>query len=69
MKSIKQFFWMSGTMVMLLTGMELFKGRPLEDALPFAFGWGLLSAGIFAGSRYVQARRGIACAVCKDDTK
>ncbi len=67
MKSIRNFFWMGGAMVLLLTGSELLKGNPLDEALVFALGWGLLSAGIFAASSYYRARKGIRCALCHDE--
>lgn len=69
MRSIVQFLWVCGTMIMLLAGIELAKGTTLAEALPFAVGWGLLSSAIFVGSRYYRARRGIACAACADETK
>jgi hypothetical protein len=66
MKSIVQFLWVCGTMIMLLAGIELIKGHTLAEALPFAIGWGLLSSAIFVGSRYYQARKGVGCAACGD---
>lgn len=46
MRSIMQFLWMFGTMVMLLAGIEQVKAHALEQALPFAVGWALLSLAI-----------------------
>jgi hypothetical protein len=66
MKSVTQFLWVCGTMIMFLAAIELLKGHSVAEALPFAASWGFLSAAIFAGSRYYQARKGVRCALCDD---
>ena len=62
----RRFLWMTGMVFMILMGAALLKGGTLEDGLSGAFGWALVSAAIFTGSRYYYARRGVACALCKD---
>ena len=63
---VKRFLWMTGMSTMLLLGVELLKGHALEDSLSFAFLWGLIASTLFTGSRYYNARKGVACALCKD---
>ena len=63
---VKRFLWVTGIVFMIWMGVELLKGGSLEDGLASAFGWALLSSAIFTGSRYYNARRGIACALCRD---
>lgn len=55
----------AGTFV-LLVGVGLLKGRTLERAAPQALFWGAVSAAVFTAVRYRSARRGEACALCRD---
>jgi hypothetical protein len=57
---VKRFIWMTGMVFMVLMAVDLFKGGSLEEGLSSAFGWALVSAGIFTGTRYYYARKGIA---------
>jgi hypothetical protein len=63
---VKRFLWMTGMVFMILMGVDLLKGGSLEDDLSGAFGWALVSAAIFTGTRYYHARKNVACALCKD---
>jgi hypothetical protein len=55
----------SGVFLLLALG-GLLKGRPPVEASVFAAGWSAVSTAIFIVSRYHQARRGQACALCRD---
>jgi hypothetical protein len=63
---VKRFLWVTGIVAMTLLAAALLRGRSLDTALSESFGWALVSAAIFTASRYYQARKGIACALCKD---
>jgi hypothetical protein len=45
---------------------SLLRGRAVETALSESFLWALISSVVFTGWRYYQARRGVACALCRD---
>lgn len=45
---------------------QLLKGHELAYAATEGAIWGIISAAIFTGARYWQARRGQHCALCKD---
>jgi len=63
---IGRFATLAGGAFVILVAVGLLKGRLLEDVLPGALGWALLSAAIFTVARYRSARRGQACALCGD---
>jgi hypothetical protein len=63
---VKRFLWMSGIVFMILMAASLLRGRTVETGLSESFVWALISSGVFTGWRYYQARKGIACALCKD---
>lgn len=50
--------------ILLVAG--LLRGRPVATVLADSLLWALVSATIFTVSRYYQARKGIACALCRD---
>lgn len=50
----------------LLAGLYLLRGMEAADAAREAIVWSLLAGTLFVGSRYYRARRGIACALCRD---
>jgi len=64
---VRRFLWMTGVVFMIPMGAALLRGGALEDELSGAFGWALVSAGIFTGWRYNQARHGVAGATNKED--
>jgi len=45
---------------------SLLRGRAMETALSESFMWALLSSAVFTGWRYHNARKGVACAMCRD---
>jgi hypothetical protein len=65
-------FWIVRTLTVyagvlaLLFVVGVLKGRTPSEALSFAALWALASTAIFIGSRYYQASRGQACALCRD---
>lgn len=63
---VRRFLWVSGIVFMILMAASLLRGRAMETALSESFVWALVSAAIFTGWRYYQARKGVACALCKD---
>ena len=50
----------------LLVLADLLKGETLENALWSAMIWALISAGVFVAVRNYKARKGEACALCRD---
>jgi NhaP-type Na+/H+ and K+/H+ antiporter len=63
---IRRYLLVSGIAFILLLAAALLRGRSIDTALAESFLWALVSAGILTGWRYYQARKGIACAICKD---
>lgn len=63
---VKRYLWVTGIVFMILMASALLRGRSVDTALSESFFWALVTAAIFTGSRYYQARRGKACALCKD---
>ena len=63
---VRRFLWTTGIVFMILLGAALLRGRGIDTALSESFVWALISSGVFTGWRYRQARKGSACALCKD---
>ena len=63
---VKRYLWVAGIAFMILMSAALLRGRTVDTALTESFIWALVTAAIFTGSRYYQARRGKACGFCKD---
>ncbi len=63
---VKRFLWVAGIAFMVLMAAALLRGRSVDTAQSESFIWALVTAGVFTGSRYYQARKGIACALCND---
>ena len=55
-----------GGLFALLAGLYLLRGMALADAAGEALVWSLLAGTLLTASRYHKARRGIACALCRD---
>lgn len=64
---IGQYLLATGTMFLLLAAVDLMRGDSLAATWPATLGWSAAAAAIFVASRWRQASRGIACAVCKDE--
>jgi hypothetical protein len=63
---IGRFCLAAGIAFLILVVASLLRGRALETALTDSAVWALVSSAVFTGSRYYQARKGVACALCKD---
>jgi hypothetical protein len=63
---VRRFLWVTGIVCMILIAAALLRGRSLDTALSESFAWALVASAIFTGSRYYKARKGIACALCRD---
>jgi hypothetical protein len=63
---VKRYLWVTGIVFMILLAAALLRGRTIEEALSASFVWALVSSAIHTGWRYYQARKGVACALCKD---
>lgn len=64
---IGQYLLAAGSMFVLLEVVELAKGGSLAGGWQSAAAWAAISAALFIGARYRQARKNIACALCSDD--
>ena len=63
---IKRFLMVYVGAFLLLALSEYFKGHHGRSARGFSSLWALISASIFIATRIYHARRGRACAICKD---
>ncbi len=63
---IRRFIWVAGIATMVILGSKLLRGFALDQVITESFVWGLTTAAVFIGTRYYYARRGIACAMCRD---
>jgi multisubunit Na+/H+ antiporter MnhF subunit len=65
---IKHFAAATAVIFLILLVVELIKGHNLQDGALSALVWSLVAGLIFIGSRYHQARKGIACSLCETFT-
>lgn len=63
---IRRFLTVAGLLFAILVASGLIKGRAVDQVIGDAVLWALLAATVFTGSRYYQAKKGIACALCTD---
>ena len=63
---VRRFLWVTGIVFMLLMAASLLRGREVERALTESFTWALVASAVFTGRRYHLARKGVACALCRD---
>jgi uncharacterized membrane protein len=63
---VKRWLKVFGGMVLLLIAVGLLKDRSFDAVLPEALFWSLFASTLLIGTRYSRARRGIACAMCRD---
>lgn len=63
---IRRFMVVAGAVFVILAAVGLLKGHMLAEAWLEALGWALASATVFVAARYRSARRGEACALCRD---
>ncbi|NDK39746.1 hypothetical protein DT603_12925 [Pseudoxanthomonas gei] len=63
---IRRFFTVVGGAFLVICAAQLLRGHALPDAALQGAIWGAISATVFTVSRFLQARQGRHCAVCKD---
>lgn len=67
---IGQYLLAASTMFALLVAVDLMRGRTFAGTWAESLAWAAAASAMFVGSRYRQARKGIACALCeKPDNK
>lgn len=62
----RRYLWTTGIVFALLMTASLLRGREMERALAESLIWALISSAAFTGRRYHLARKGAACALCKE---
>lgn len=66
---IMQYVLAAGTLFLILVGVDIASGTRFQDGVWSALAWAVISAALFVGARYNQARKGVACALCKDSAE
>ena len=61
---IAQYVFAVASMFALLLLVDLLRGESLEHAWPSALAWAGVASALFIGTRYRNAKRGIACGAC-----
>ena len=63
---IKRFLTVAVGAFLVLLLAERLKGHGWRAALVFGAEWALISTAVFVATRVYYARKGVACALCKD---
>ncbi|MES2759229.1 MAG: hypothetical protein V4693_17800 [Pseudomonadota bacterium] len=63
---VGRFFLVVAITFVILLAASLLRGRAVDKALTESLTWAMIASAIFTGSRYTRAKKGIACALCKD---
>ena len=63
---IKRFVIVLAVAFAVIFAAQWLRGRGIDYAATHAALWAVVSALVFTGARYFQARRGQHCAICKD---
>jgi hypothetical protein len=63
---VRHFLMALGASTVFLLAVYVMRGMDLDRAIREAAMWGLIAASIFIGGRYYNAKRGKACALCRD---
>ena len=63
---VRRFLVIAGLVTLIIVCSKLLRGFALEQVLAESFLWGLVSATILIATRYYYARKGVACAMCRD---
>lgn len=66
---IGQYLLAASTMFALLVIVDLLRGETFAASWTGSLLWAATAAAIFVGSRYRQARKGVDCALCKNETR
>ena len=59
-----QYLLAASSMFLLLEAVDMLRGEAFGAAWRESLAWAVLASAIFIGSRYYQAKKGAACAVC-----
>jgi hypothetical protein len=63
---IKRFLTVLACAFIIIGAAQLLKGHDVQYAASQAAIWGVITAAVFTGARFWQARKGRHCAICKD---
>jgi hypothetical protein len=63
---VRRYFVVAGAAFVLLVAVGLLKDRPFDRILAESLLWSVLTAAVFTAARYRSARKGEACALCRD---
>lgn len=63
---VRRFFLVLAGAFVVIAASHLVRGRGVEYAGTHGALWSFITALVFTGARFVQARRGQHCAVCRD---
>ena len=63
---VRRYFVVAGGAFVLLVAVGLLKGRELERVALESLFWAVVTAAVFTATRYRSARKGEACALCRD---
>lgn len=63
---VRRYFVVAGGAFVLLAAVGLLKGREPERVAPESLFWAVVTAAVFTAARYRSARKGEACALCRD---
>ena len=63
---VRRYLVVAGAAFVLLVAVGLLKGREFDRVLIESLVWGLVTAAVFTAVRYRKARKGEACALCRD---
>lgn len=62
-----QYLLAASTMFLLIALVDWLGGESFAATWPATLGWSCAAAAIFVASRYRQAAKGAACALCEDE--
>lgn len=63
---VRRYFVVAGGAFVLLVAAGMLKGRDLQRVAPESLFWAVVTAAVFTAARYRSARKGEACALCRD---
>ena len=63
---VRRYFVVAGAAFVLLVAVGLLKGREFDRVVTESLLWGLVTSAVFTAVRYRNARKGKACALCRD---
>lgn len=63
---VRRFLMVAGAVTLIIIASKLLRGFAPAEVLSESFLWGLAAGAVFTGTRYYNASRGVACALCRD---